>query len=867
MPTEEDGNAHVDNKQSFRLWYNFSMIPLFKSRVAVFAIGLMLVGATVAYAQVWTPPTADFPNGNVSVPVTTGSSTQWKSGTLYANQFLIATTSPATFNAMTFPQNKGIGGMVGATQRTVLYPYAGASWGLYLQSYTAGGGIITLRSGDTGTAMLQLRPDGRINATGVFVLPNRATTSVAVTARVPGAMVFTNGAPYFYKNVAEGWVPVGSGAGGGGGGWTLAGTPANPLLYTTSQTANVGVGTTNPTAALEIRGDTRIDKTLYSSVWLTGWKYRVLGYISGASNIACNTTAYTAWSNDSELRGTILPGGNFSQYQITTDRTGGPTTPPTNGTRLCNDSDVNTPQCDLPPDGAWDADATAPLRVYDFYVDRKLGGVCSPGIVELVREPALQEGGNLLVTGTASAGQFCLGGQCISDWTSGGVWVLGSAGSISYSGGNVGVGTSTPTSRLSVSTPTDNAFQLDRSGAATPVLFKAGTDGGLVLNTNAKNTLYVKDGKVSVGGDAGSELLEVQGGNLSVNVDPSLTGFVYESNTAVPGTWDPGHTLIPACECESDPNSAADCADTFYASDGSSPYCYNYSQAYDGSRGGYYDISYTYDRVSAERQAKGGIGQFQNKVVIGHPSVGTTPILALKPAGSPNYTILNADGTLRFNNSGETTRLSLGQDGMMNLISDKTTNYGYGFLTTVSGAAAALTKAIAVNTTAGVDQFVVYGNGSVGIGTSTTFGVMLNVMGTTTISGTSNSGTMLQVKTRSSDSGFQIKRYQQTVTGNFTWGSAWTSLNTRNFGSYVVSVKGAGENYPSGIWNCVKTSGNQVGNCNASTTVPGFSTGLTCAGPLGITARWAASSPIQFLFTTNEGPACNLSFNITVTEY
>ncbi len=72
------------------------------------------------------------------------------------------------------------------------------------------------------------------------------------------------------------------------------------------------------------------------------------------------------------------------------------------------------------------------------------------------------------VTGNVKATQFCLGASCISDWTSTGnsQWT-NVTGGINYSGGNVGVGASTPGAKFHVSGTSlfDGNITLDIAGS------------------------------------------------------------------------------------------------------------------------------------------------------------------------------------------------------------------------------------------------------------------------------------------------------------------------------------------------------------------------------------------------------------------
>lgn len=105
--------------------------------------------------------------------------------------------------------------------------------------------------------------------------------------------------------------------------------------------------------------------------------------------------------------------------------------------------------------------------------------------------------GPIYSTGSSTASAFCLAGTCQTSWSGLGQWANGTGGI--YYEGKVGVGVSTLSYPLFVSTSTDSLFALQRVGATYPTIFKQGTDGVLVVNNANKDTLTLKDGYVGVG--------------------------------------------------------------------------------------------------------------------------------------------------------------------------------------------------------------------------------------------------------------------------------------------------------------------------------------------------------------------------------
>jgi len=65
--------------------------------------------------------------------------------------------------------------------------------------------------------------------------------------------------------------------------------------------------------------------------------------------------------------------------------------------------------------------------------------------------------------------------------------------------GYVGIGTTTPSSKLDVTNGADEIMRLSRTGATYPNIFKLGTDGALVINNNNSDVLTLKSGNIGIG--------------------------------------------------------------------------------------------------------------------------------------------------------------------------------------------------------------------------------------------------------------------------------------------------------------------------------------------------------------------------------
>ncbi len=130
-----------------------------------------------------------------------------------------------------------------------------------------------------------------------------------------------------------------------------------------------------------------------------------------------------------------------------------------------------------------------------------------------------------------------------SQWTT-------SGSNIYYTTGNIAVGTTTIGYPLTVATSSDSLFGLFRNGATYPVIFKAGTDGALVINNgNANHLTIASSGNVGIGTTGPSSLLHLSGGQVvSQGSTPSNaqlriqgTGSAGTGNDAIILFWTPSN--------------------------------------------------------------------------------------------------------------------------------------------------------------------------------------------------------------------------------------------------------------------------------------------------------------------------------------
>lgn len=209
-----------------------------------------------------------------------------------------------------------------------------------------------------------------------------------------------SGGELFVKHGNDPAIKIGAGGGGGGAaGWGFnIDNPSSPLIYTEDIKTSVGIGTTDPIFALDVRGNVNIAPSLFNASYPTGWKYADKQHIDGTVPISCSVTpGFTSWANDPSLADVRTDcAAGFASCQITSARTAG-------GTRPCEDTDVTTAECLADEyDAASANDSIAPARVYDFYVDRRVSGQCLPAVVQYTKKPSAYPKGNLSVDGRIS---------------------------------------------------------------------------------------------------------------------------------------------------------------------------------------------------------------------------------------------------------------------------------------------------------------------------------------------------------------------------------------------------------------------------------------------------------------------------------
>jgi len=109
-----------------------------------------------------------------------------------------------------------------------------------------------------------------------------------------------------------------------------------------------------------------------------------------------------------------------------------------------------------------------------------------------------------------ASGGLCIAGDCRTSWSGIGSQWTNTTGGIYYLG-NVGIGTSTVSYPLFVSTSTDNLFAIQRQGATSPTIFKQGTDSAFVINNAGSNVLTIRSGNIGIGTTTAPQKLTVSG--------------------------------------------------------------------------------------------------------------------------------------------------------------------------------------------------------------------------------------------------------------------------------------------------------------------------------------------------------------------
>jgi len=320
---------------------------------------------------------------------------------------------------------------------------------------------------------------------------------------------------------------------------------------------NVGIGTTNPGANLEIKSNSPILNI--NSDWVGGG-YADIMFDTFSSTVGARIRAYIPGDSTTQLqfatmnndysmttKMTILGNGNVGigttgpqstlhvvgsgRYSANLAVLGGQSNSPGSGTLEVYGNGI-IPILFVANTGARALQSAESIASFNAVNNTDTGTVVK--ISNNGTGPSLVVGGGNVGIGTTSpaykldvvgqinsSGGLCIAGDCKTSWSQVGgssQWT-NTTGGIYYLG-NVGIGTSTVSYPLFISTSTDTLFAIRRTGASSPTIFKQGTDSAFVINNGGSDILTIKSGNVGIGTTSPGYKLDVRG-TATINTDVS----------------------------------------------------------------------------------------------------------------------------------------------------------------------------------------------------------------------------------------------------------------------------------------------------------------------------------------------------------
>jgi hypothetical protein len=305
---------------------------------------------------------------------------------------------------------------------------------------------------------------------------------------------------------------------------------------------NVGIGTTGPGAKLEVAGSVAA-----TGAFLIGTGINYVGRmgVDGGTYISVDTYNGTNFTGrDLYLRGNTVSihTGSGPTQRLTVDSSGNVgigVTSPSGKLEIGGTEAADEPRLIF---AASDASDRFTIKTdLDAITSNDLLGFRSVGVDNIL---VLKGNGNVGIGTTTpaykldvvgqinSSGGLCIAGDCKTSWSQVGgssQWT-NTTGGIYYLG-NVGIGTSTVSYPLFVSTSTDTLFAIQRTGASSPTIFKQGTDAGFVINNGGSDILTIKSGSVGIGTTNPGARLHLRGtqGNLVVNTESVTNSIAIEA--------------------------------------------------------------------------------------------------------------------------------------------------------------------------------------------------------------------------------------------------------------------------------------------------------------------------------------------------
>ena len=264
-------------------------------------------------------------------------------------------------------------------------------------------------------------------------------------------------------------------------------TTNSATRFTLDSSGNVGIGTTSPTRTLHVAGTGRFTDNLYStSTDVDGIKTR---FLSGAANNSTNN-------------GTL-----YLQY--------GKSNPVSIG---------ETGSSDLYVAGNVGIGTTSPS--HKLHIES--------GVLK-VQGTSSVDGTAIFVAATAKGTQ-----QSHIHYGSDGDWYIRSASTsgkivIQDNGGNVGIGTSSPSEKLHVYHATTNILAYLQSGDADAILAMADNGGSVRIQNTSGNLRFLTGGTASTSGSNTSEVMRITSSNVGIGTASPSEKLHVSGNVRIEG--------------------------------------------------------------------------------------------------------------------------------------------------------------------------------------------------------------------------------------------------------------------------------------------------------------------------------------------